>query len=694
MKILTLCLLLVATSAMAKFQYVSPMPGSDLNSPASHIIIREGGYINSATLSKDHFTVSGSKSGQHSFRLVLSDDQKTILLYPQQEFGFDEEVTVSVYAGISTTEGKQVEPYTFSFFTHREYTAAEKENFRQLKSILQQEEEKKNAPYYENEPNNGPSQRDLIGSFTIVNNTDPSPGSVFYDAWNGSFFGSTQYDGYNIITPDGDSVFASGTANVCFDFSLNPNGYLSVYNSNQERFDVLDSNYTVIDSYYPGNGRTADPHEFTIYEDGHAFMVTEETHVVNMKVYNPNWSSNATVMTTTIQEFDPSKNVIFEWRAWDHVVVTESNQNLAFGYIDAIHTNSIDLDTDGNIIASHRHLNQATKIDRNTGEFIWRLGGVENDFTFINEPEPFTFQHDARRVSNGNLTVWDNGNQHVPTHSSAKEYELDEVNMTATLVWSFQPKTYSNGNAYFYAMGSARRLENGNTLIMGGWDNSSNQSNIFEVTPAGTVVWELALNNAKSLVGYRAAKFNWNPCAPVNSNKIKVKNITDHSAKVTWPAVSNAVSYDIQYRKSGSATWKLKNNTDPKKQLSNLNPNKTYEYQVRTNCLNGFTSDWSPIKTFTTLPLRIAEEKMVLLSFQVHPNPTAGLLNVEFETSIEEAITFSVYDLSGKLLHRSERETEAGFQTVSFDLSDLTPGLYIAEATTGTESKTLKFVKE
>jgi hypothetical protein len=693
MKIYTLLFLLISMSAMAKFQYVSPMPGSELNNPASHIIIREGSFLDVTSVSNQLFSLLGSKSGVHAFRIVLSDDQKTILLYPHQPFGFDEAVTVSINTGLRTTEGRLINSYSFSFTTHREYTSVEKENFKMLKSVLQKEEEKKWAPYYENEPSNGPQERALLGSFTIIKNTDPSPGSIFYDAWNGGF-GSNTYDGYNIITPDGDSVYASGTASVCFDFSLNPNGYLSVYNNSQGRFDVFDSNYVMIDSYYPGNGRTADPHEFTIYEDGHAFMVTEETHVVNMKIYNPNYSSNATVMTTTIQEFDQSKNVIFEWRAWDHVIVTESNQNLAFGYIDAVHTNSIDLDSDGNIISSHRHLNQVTKIDRNTGEFIWRLGGVMNEFTFINEPQPFNYQHDARRVSNGNITVWDNGNQHVPTHSMAKEYQLDEVNMTATLAWSFQPKTYTNTNAYFYAMGCARRLENGNTLIMGGWDNSSNQSNIFEVNPAGTVVWELALNNSKGLVGYRAAKFNWNPCAPVNTAKIKVKNITDHSAKVTWTVVSNATSYDIQYRKVGSAIWKLKNVVDPKKQLSNLNPNKTYEYQVRANCLNGFSSDWSPLKTFTTLPLRIAEEELQLISFRVHPNPTAGILNIEFETSIEEMVTLSIFDLSGKLIIRSEQLPAIDYQTTFFDLTRLTPGIYIAEAATKSGSKTVKFVKE
>jgi hypothetical protein len=691
MKTLTLFFLILSTAAVAKFQYVSPMPGSGLNNPEHNIILREGRFIDPSSLSNDLFVLQGSKSGIHSFRMVFSDDHKTILLYPDQAFGYDEDVSVSILGGIRTTEGKIIEPYSFSFTTHREYSALERESFKNLKSILLLEEMKKEGfgDYAEKDP----AERQLNGSFTIVKNTNPAPGNIFYDAWNGGFFGSTKYDGYNIITPDGDSVYASEKAAVCFDFSINPNGHLSVYNDNFGRFDVLDSNYALIDSYYPGNGRTADPHEFTIYPDGHAFMVAEETHIVDMTIYNPNYSHNATLMTTIVQEFDQGKNVIFEWRGWDHIIPTESNQNLAFGYIDVIHTNSIELDTDGNIICSNRHLNQVNKIDRNTGDFIWRLGGVMNEFTFINEPEPFSFEHDARRIANGNITVWDNGNGHVPTHSAAKEYQLDEINKTATLVWSFNPQTYSGTNAYFYAMGSAQRLENGNTLVNGGWDNSSNQSNMWEVTPAGEVVWELKLDNSKSLVGYRALKYTWNPCAPVNSASIKAKGITSNSAKITWKAVNDAVSYDVQYRKSGQVNWKQKNTVKTNKSLVNLLANKSYEYQVRTHCLNGYTSDWSPIKTFTTLPQRLMspEENLTL---QLYPNPTHQSVTIDISPEQDQTITFSVIDLSGKRMFTSSVNVFSGEQSIQFDLSHLPAGAYLAEVQMKSGNVTVKFVKE
>lgn len=51
-------------------------------------------------------------------------------------------------------------------------------------------------------------------------------------------------------------------------------------------------------------------------------MIAAETQIVNMKVYNPSYSQNANVTMNVIQEFDQSKNVIFEWRGFDHVIPT------------------------------------------------------------------------------------------------------------------------------------------------------------------------------------------------------------------------------------------------------------------------------------------------------------------------------------------------------------------------------------
>src|SRR4029078_9122146 len=94
---------------------------------------------------------------------------------------------------------------------------------------------------------------------------------------------------------------------------------------------------------------------------------------------------------SVIQEFEPHHNLIFEWRSVDYVEEEEAqHMNGLSSLLDYVHTNSIELDTDGNIIVSNRNIDQVNKIDVNTGEFIWRLGGLKNEFPFVHDSDMFS----------------------------------------------------------------------------------------------------------------------------------------------------------------------------------------------------------------------------------------------------------------------------------------------------------------
>ncbi|HYV95101.1 MAG TPA: aryl-sulfate sulfotransferase [Chitinophagales bacterium] len=697
MKLAFLFLLVAITShsTYAQFQYLSPVPGSTFINTEHNIVIREGHYINPAFLKNDLFIVHGSRSGNHACKMVLCADGKTIVLTPSSPFLCNEEVIVTINKGLRTSERQTVTPYSFNFFTHREYTAEEKERIQNdSKLAWRQELEDAGSPSNEE---SGDTRSAITGSFQIVVNTSPSPGLIFFDAFNGLQAEKSIYDGIHIITTNGDSVYSSaGQQYLLGDWDLNPSGDLSFPNTDSGRFDVLDSNYNLIDSYTPANGYELNGHEFTKYSNGHVFMIADETQIMDLTGYDPGYSKNASVKWGVIQEFDENKNLVFEWRSFDHVGVTETNQNLHLNQIDVAHTNSIELDADGNIIVSHRDLNQVMKIDHSTGAFIWRLGGQMNQFTFVNDAEQFNYQHDARILSNGHLTLWDNGNGHTVHHSSAKEYQLDVVNHIATLVWSYAPVNTANGNAAYYsAMGNVQRLSNGNTFINCGYDFSTTQPNMIEVTPEGQIVWELLLNNDSYLVSYRAHHRDWNPCAPVNQNSIAVKKITASSAKITWEGVSNAVSYDVQYRKLGKVEWKLKNTTGTSKKLMNLMAEKSYEFQVRAHCANAFTCDWSPIDTFKTAPLKlfVPEETQPSGILKLYPNPVNDVFTIEWNSDEDASAIISIFDLSGKLML-----TISGFnaddESLQVNASSLPSGLYFAEMSFGNTKQKVQFTKQ
>jgi hypothetical protein len=174
--------------------------------------------------------------------------------------------------------------------------------------------------------------------------------------------------------------------------------------------------------------------------------------------------------------------------------------------VDYVHGNAIELDADGSLLVSSRHLDEITKISRATGEILWRLGGVNNEFTFTNDPGHFSQQHSIRRLANGHLLLYDNGNYHVPALSRAVEYAVDEVAKTATAVWEYR----NSPDVYGGAMGSVERLANGNTVI--GWGSTSPA--LTEVTSSGAEVFELTLPPA--IYSYRAFRSVWPPVLPAS----------------------------------------------------------------------------------------------------------------------------------------------------------------------------------
>ena len=48
---------------------------------------------------------------------------------------------------------------------------------------------------------------------------------------------------------------------------------------------------------------------------------------------------------------------------------------------DYLHLNSVEVDTDGNLLISARNTWTVYKVDRSTGAVLWRLGGKRSDFT-------------------------------------------------------------------------------------------------------------------------------------------------------------------------------------------------------------------------------------------------------------------------------------------------------------------------
>ena len=178
-------------------------------------------------------------------------------------------------------------------------------------------------------------------------------------------------------------------------------------------------------------------------------------------------------------------------------------------YIDYLHANSLEWDKDGGIIVSARDINTIFKISLPGGNVEWRIGGYhagQTDFKIINDPlEGFSYQHSAKLLANGNLLLFDNGNDRPDKKTRAVEYKMDWKNRTAEYLWSYPaPSDY----AFRRCCGLVQRLKNGNTLIAwGGWNTDETAESIpvaDEVTPTGKIAMEI--RSRTSTLPYRVWK--------------------------------------------------------------------------------------------------------------------------------------------------------------------------------------------
>jgi hypothetical protein len=183
--------------------------------------------------------------------------------------------------------------------------------------------------------------------------------------------------------------------------------------------------------------------------------------------------------------------------------------------VNEFHFNAIEFDNDKNIIISTPTWSK--KINRQTGDLMWHLGGKENQFSFANIDSvtgiDYITGHTFYRIQNGNILLFDNGNFSGLKSAMAHEFSLDEVNKRAELKWSYIP----NSSILAMSMGSTQRLSNGNTAI--GWGSGSIGGTIgpafTEVDEAGNVVYQLSF--AKSgVTSYRAYRFPFTKGAPSN----------------------------------------------------------------------------------------------------------------------------------------------------------------------------------
>ena len=335
---------------------------------------------------------------------------------------------------------------------------------------------------------------DNITRYSIVVNNSPAGGFVMLGFTGGGL--TTSYA--VIMNNNGEIIWYRKFNGPVTDFQKQPGGTYTVFSildDRRSKFYELDGLGNLLHEYQSTATLETGPHELLIRGTGYTLFGVEY-RTMNLTQFGG--LPNATVRGLTVEHGGSGS---FLWNTFDHLSVTEAMPDIPLNTqsVNPWHGNAIEIDRDGNYLVSFRNSDMIVKVSSQTGNIIWRLGGRNNQFTFINDLyNGFSHQHAIRRLDNGNIILFDNGNLHSPQVSRTAEYVLDENNKTATLVWQYIPSP----SLYASALGYAQRLANGNTLICFG-----TAQRITEVDMSGAKRWELSIDEPQRF-SYRAFKIN------------------------------------------------------------------------------------------------------------------------------------------------------------------------------------------
>jgi hypothetical protein len=311
----------------------------------------------------------------------------------------------------------------------------------------------------------------------------------------------------------------------------------AVFGHGVGEYVIFDDSYREIARVRAGNGYRGDLHEFVITPQDTALLTAYEAATTDLSAIGGPEAGAA--WDGIAQEIDIETGVVlFEWHSFDHVGVEESHvappedPDLVYDYF---HINSIDVYDENHLLISARNTWTVYKVDRKSGEILWRLGGKKSDFE-MGEGTRTAFQHDARRHPDDLITIFDNG-AHPQVHEQSRAIllRLDEGEMRATLLREYT----SPEKIVATSQGNAQLLPNGNVFV--GWGSAPFVS---EFSSDGGLL--LNAGFPPECESYRAFRFPWSG-HPTDAPAVAVERRSEDRVALyaSWNGATEVAAWEV-----------------------------------------------------------------------------------------------------------------------------------------------------
>jgi hypothetical protein len=261
---------------------------------------------------------------------------------------------------------------------------------------------------------------------------------------------------------------------------------------------IMNSSYQIIKTILPGNGYSADLHEFLLSPSGKTAWLTA-FDTIGWNVKSEGGPKNGAVLDGIVQEVDVTTgNVLFEWHSLDHAPLNLSSQPYAgSAAYDYFHVNGIDPIGAGVVLVSSRNTSTVYAIAQATGAVIWRLGGKKSSFT-MGKGSSFALQHNPELHGASTISIFDDEDASPSkTPGRALFLHLNFKTRRATL-----ERAYGHSGLLVPAQGNVQLLANGDVLV--GWGSGNYTS---EYTKSGKLLFDASFGT--TITSYRAFLYHW-----------------------------------------------------------------------------------------------------------------------------------------------------------------------------------------
>jgi len=288
---------------------------------------------------------------------------------------------------------------------------------------------------------------------------------------------------------------------------------------------IVDSHYHLVTTLTPGDGLSADTHEFRLTPDGHALITSYREVTTDLSAIGGPKDGKMLDCVASVVDVATGKPLL-HWDAMQHVPFTDSSEKYGAGKVwDPYHMNSIALDPAGNLLISLRHLSTVYDVNPASGDINWTLGGKNSTYQ-LGPGVAFAFQHDAQMPDPDTVTLFNNNSESVGKKSpsgttnselsSLKWIHLDPVSHQATLL---RNQTHPD-NLVAGAMGNLQQIGGGNTF-----SNWGTAKHISEFASDGDMLYDVTLSGFGA---YRAYFADWHGM-PDDSPTLRVDDTTGHA---------------------------------------------------------------------------------------------------------------------------------------------------------------------